>query len=157
MRLLAFIENSSMSAGGGAVRRAGLPAGRHLGGVLRHGGCRQWLAAEPARITGLSQSVQVVDSSVTCCAIVDPAPDWGGACIFALQSEGGGPCISQKQHAEMRQEREAAAARAEVAEGALQDERLRSSMAASKCQEQLHQCALTSSSYAPPWRRRHCQ
>ena len=39
----------------------------------------------------------------------------------------------------MRQEREAAAARAEVAEGALRDERLRAALAASKAQEQMHQ------------------
>lgn len=45
----------------------------------------------------------------------------------------------QEQHAEMSQQREAAAVRADAAEGALRDERLRSSMAASKWQDQLHQ------------------
>jgi hypothetical protein len=48
-------------------------------------------------------------------------------------------CMPQEQYADMRQEREAAAARAEVAEGALRDERLRAALAASKAQEQMHQ------------------
>jgi hypothetical protein len=49
--------------------------------------------------------------------------------------------MPQEQHAEMHQRSEAAAARAEAAEGAARDERLRAALAASKWQEQLHQCA----------------
>ena len=51
----------------------------------------------------------------------------------------GRACTPQEQHGEMRQELEAAAARAEVAEGALRDERLRAALAASNLQEQMHQ------------------
>lgn len=136
------------SLGGGAQPVYGAQmecSGRHLGGVLRHCGRRQQLAAGWAEAQSQLARKTVLHGRFTRMAAHHvPPPHWtpdtgeGRRMLEWRVTADCLACVVQEQHDEMRQEREAAVARAKVAEGALRDERLRAALAASKWQEQMH-------------------